>query len=102
MLTKSIKNQYRNHFTVADILLFRKLEKIWKVTSSIIFPVKVLTKRIFEVESESATSDLKAKYIADFAVALVMGLDMIVFLVNNFLLSLMQGPELLSNYILFS
>ena len=38
-----------------------------KVTSSMISSVKVLTEsRIFEVQSESVTSDLKAKYIADF------------------------------------
>ena len=43
------------------------LEKMSKVTSSMISSVKVLTEgRIFEVQSESVTSDLKAKYIVDF------------------------------------
>ena len=42
-------------------------EKMSKVTSSMISSVKVLTEgRIFEVQSESVTSDLKAKYIVDF------------------------------------
>ena len=42
------------------------LEKMCKVTSFIISSVKVLTEGcIFEVESESVTSDLKAKYIVD-------------------------------------
>ena len=43
------------------------LEKMCKVTSSMISSVKVLTEgRIFEVQSRSITSDLKAKYIVDF------------------------------------
>ena len=43
------------------------LEKMWKVTGSMISSVKVLTEgHIFEVQSESVTSDLKAKYIVDF------------------------------------
>ena len=43
------------------------LENISKVTSSMISSVKALTEgRIFEVPSESITSDLKAKYIVDF------------------------------------
>ena len=43
------------------------LEKMSKVTSSMISSVKVLTEgRIFQVQSESVTSDLKAKYIVDF------------------------------------
>ena len=43
------------------------LEKIWKVTSSMISSVKVLTEDYnVEVQSESVTSDFKVKYIVDF------------------------------------
>ena len=43
------------------------LEKMSKVTSSMISSVKVLTEGcIFEVQRESVTSDLKAKYIVNF------------------------------------
>ena len=84
------------------------LEILSKVTSSMISSVKVLTEgRIFQVQSESVTSNLKAKYIVDFGNIhetcswIAVGLDVTVLLVNIFLLSLMQGIEHLGNYLLF-
>ena len=59
-ILESLHNRPR--FIVQNIL-----EKMCKLTSSMISSVKVLTEgRIFEVQSESVTSDLKAKYIVDF------------------------------------
>ena len=59
-IQKSLHNRPR--FIVQNML-----EKMSKVTSSMISSVKVLTEgRIFGVQSESVTSDVKAKYIADF------------------------------------
>ena len=61
---ESIPESLHNHplFIVHNVL-----EKMWKVTISMLSSVKVLTEgHIFEVQSESVAFDLKAKYIVDF------------------------------------
>ena len=85
VVKKSIKSQYRNHFII----------------------VQVLTEgRIFEVQSESVTSDLKAKYIVDFGnINEICSCTCRGFrrdrLPCTFFLSLMQDIEHLNNYLLF-
>ena len=59
-IPKSLHN--RSRFIVQNML-----EKVCKVTSSVLSSVKVLKEgSIFEIQSELVTSDLKAKHKADF------------------------------------